>query len=251
MTKLVLVVACAAVVGGLSALAQSGEVLPEKITLLVDVNLPVSDAVGEIVQPVKAGTEVKLESLNGEKVKVTHGLGEGLIEISKTDFAQRVAAVDAQEKARQAENGAPVIQERQNGAVALPSESQSEENAQNKPRTEVEVQESTQQQYGGIARVTAADLTAFYESNELNAERELRGKNVVVIGEVRNVSKSIWGIPYVSMDGSGMWSVYCSFPRQAADLLANLNRGQAIAVRGKVGFKMMDTVALDDCELVE
>ncbi len=65
---------------------------PEKVTLLVDAELPVVAAVIPSVQPVKAGTEVSVKSAQDGKVKVAYGLGEGWVNIESTDFAKRPAA---------------------------------------------------------------------------------------------------------------------------------------------------------------
>jgi len=53
-------------------------VLLSEITVLVDAELPVPFAVSESVQPIQAGTKVKVKSVHGEQVKVRYGVGEGL-----------------------------------------------------------------------------------------------------------------------------------------------------------------------------
>lgn len=75
-------------------------VLPSEITVLVDAELPVPFAVSESVQPIQAGTKVKVKSVHGEQVKVSYGVGEGLLSIAKTDFAER--ASDARKEAHKA-----------------------------------------------------------------------------------------------------------------------------------------------------
>jgi len=89
-----------------SSYAQPAIVLPEKITLFADVALPVPAAVVPAVQPVKAGTEVFVKSIHGEKVKIAYGLGEGLVDVGNTDFVKRaeeaqVAAAQIQAAAQQ------------------------------------------------------------------------------------------------------------------------------------------------------
>jgi hypothetical protein len=73
---------------------------PRKVTLLVDVMLPVPFAVSDdIQQPVSAGTEVSVKSVHGQQLKIAYGAGEGLVELATTDFASRpreVAPVEPQ-----------------------------------------------------------------------------------------------------------------------------------------------------------
>lgn len=205
--------------------AQLCATLPEKVTILVDAEFPVPFAVIQSVQPVKSGSEVILKSVNGDTLQVVYGVGEAMIATSDTDFAERLAKVQEEGRiaAQSKQASAPQVTQPQNPM----------------PKRE------------GPARVTTETLTAFYESNELNAEREMRGKTVVVVGKIRSVDKSIWGVPYIAMDGARFWSVQCFFPREDTALLASLSKGQVVAINGKVGMKLMSTVSLDNCSLVE
>jgi hypothetical protein len=204
--------------------AQLCATLPEKVTILVDAEFPVPFAVVQSVQPVKSGSEVILKSLAGDKLRVVYGVGEAMIAASDTDFAERLAKV--QEEARIAAQSKP---------ASTPQATQSQDVVRYEQ---------------GPARLTVEALTAFYDANELNAQRELKGKLIVVAGKIRSVDKSIWGVPYIAMDGSRFWSVQCFFPRNAAPLLASLVKGQSVAIQGKVNMNLMSVVTLDDCSLV-
>ena len=70
-------------------MAQQVQHLPEKVTLLVDAELPVPFAVVDAIQPVKAGTEVFLKGVHGDKVKVAHGVAEGYLHYTHTDYEKR------------------------------------------------------------------------------------------------------------------------------------------------------------------
>lgn len=63
--------------------------LPEKVTLLVDSELPVPFAVVDSFQPVRAGTEVNVKGVSGGQVRIAYGVGEGLVSMQHTDFAER------------------------------------------------------------------------------------------------------------------------------------------------------------------
>jgi hypothetical protein len=75
--------------------AQQLDVLPAKITIFVDASLPVPFAVVPALQPVKAGSEVLVRSVQGDKVKIAYGVGEGLVDISSTDFIKQAEAARA------------------------------------------------------------------------------------------------------------------------------------------------------------
>ncbi len=77
------------------SVAQQLDVLPAKITIFVDASLPVPFAVAPALQPVKAGSEVLVRSVQGDKVKIAYGVGEGLVDISSTDFLKRAEAAQA------------------------------------------------------------------------------------------------------------------------------------------------------------
>jgi flagellar biosynthesis GTPase FlhF len=66
-----------------------GAALPAKVTLLTDIQLPVPFAVHDIIQPVKAGSEVQVITVAGDKIKIAHGIGEGFVQIAQTDFTER------------------------------------------------------------------------------------------------------------------------------------------------------------------
>lgn len=113
----------------LQVYAQKAQVLPRQITILTEVTLPVPAAVVESVQLVKAGTKVDVKSVQGEKVKVAYGLGEGMVDIAKTDFIERAAEAEkASEEAAKirASKPEPVVPMPETQAVAT-SASQSDE----------------------------------------------------------------------------------------------------------------------------
>jgi hypothetical protein len=205
----------------------------------VDAQFPVPAAVVEMVQPVKSGSEVNVKTVIGDKIRVTYGLGEALVNISDTDFAQRLKVYEE----------AAAEQERQQRIRAAQEATEERSAPKDNPFSDSALQLAGEQ-FENILRIDTARFTAFYEANELNAERELKGKMIVLTGKVSSVDKSIWGVPYVAMDGAGMWRVQCFFPKEDAGRLAALTKGQTIAVRGKVGFKLMMSIALQDCGLV-
>jgi hypothetical protein len=97
-------------------------VLPTKVTLNADCILPIPFAVSESVLPVKAGTEVRVKSLHGDKIKVSHGVGEGMVQITDTDFAARLPQAKAEAEAARAKSEAARVAAAQAAARATPEQ---------------------------------------------------------------------------------------------------------------------------------
>jgi tRNA_anti-like len=97
--------------------------------------------------------------------------------------------------------------------------------------------------------VTANELTAAYESNEIAADATFKGERVNISGRVNNVGTDILGSPYVLLaDESHIFGVQALFPRDKKDSLMYLSKGHNITVRCRVDGKFMNVIA-KDCEL--
>ncbi len=115
------------------------DVVPREVKVLVDVELPVPFAVTESVQPVKAGTQVRVKSVHGKQVKVAHGVGEGVVDIAKTDFMERSAVA-----AKQAAEEARILAEREAEQKKIEAERRkaARNAARNSPRGKIEFEQS-------------------------------------------------------------------------------------------------------------
>lgn len=119
--------------------------------------------------------------------------------------------------------------------------------------------EMTQAQKDSIAKaekeeikkntINAADLTSFYEQNEVKADNELKGKTFYVKGVINDVGKDIMGKIYVTLKGHEMFNqVQCYFDN--ADAAAKLNKGATVTFKGTCNGLMIN-VLMKECELYE
>lgn len=78
----------------IGAHGQPGLTFPAKVTLLLDVELPIPFSVTDAVQPVKAGSEVSVIKKADDSIKISYGLGEGFVPFSHTDFAEQAKQME-------------------------------------------------------------------------------------------------------------------------------------------------------------
>jgi hypothetical protein len=96
--------------------------------------------------------------------------------------------------------------------------------------------------------VPAKTLMADYKANEIRADGTYKGRLVETKGIVRDVKRNILGNLYVTM-GTGatfeLPAVQCFCAEGSAPRAAQLNRGDAISVRGRVDGLMMNVLVRD------
>lgn len=95
--------------------------------------------------------------------------------------------------------------------------------------------------------ISADDLSARYEENEVAADRAYKGRRVAVSGTIDRVGKDILNTMYVVLEGSRL-DVQCMFGDEYETALANLSKGQRVTLVGEVQGKMMNVI-LRDCAL--
>jgi predicted NBD/HSP70 family sugar kinase len=103
-----------------------------------------------------------------------------------------------------------------------------------------------------LVKVSAEDLIAAYDKNEVKADNKYKGKWVEVSGIVANVAKDLTDDAYIVV-GTGkefeVIEVQCTFSdKKKAKAAADLDKGEKVKVRGFVKGKLMN-VQLEDCEL--
>lgn len=102
------------------------------------------------------------------------------------------------------------------------------------------------------ARYTAKEVYSKYESNEIAADSEFKGKTIEVTGKVNKIGTSLFGNPYVDMkaDTYGFNLLQFDFSKNDLDKLATLKEDQTITIRAKcTGWSVM-FVYFDDGEIV-
>ena len=111
----------------------------------------------------------------------------------------------------------------------------------------------------------ARQVVALYESNEVQADSLLKGKPILIRGQIERVAKDILDTPYITIGGSesriGM--VQCLFTKYAGfgtngDLLGpiqetalrNLRPGQQVFLAGRVKGKLLNVI-VEGCLIVK
>lgn len=97
-------------------------------------------------------------------------------------------------------------------------------------------------------KITAADLTAAYESNEVKADQTYKEKTADITGTVDNVGVS-FGSTYVVLSSGKEYSIIgiqCFFKDKAEiDKVAELKKGDKVTIQGIIDGESMNVVVKD------
>jgi hypothetical protein len=99
--------------------------------------------------------------------------------------------------------------------------------------------------------ITAGELYAAYEANQVAADAQYKDKILKVTGVVDSIGKDILDTPYITLTSGGkyeMWGVQCMFDEKYEPELAKLTKGQTVTVQGKCDGYLVN-VLLRDCAL--
>lgn len=97
--------------------------------------------------------------------------------------------------------------------------------------------------------ITAKNLTANYEANEVKADENYKGKTFYVEGTVTDIKKDILDDIYVVLEGNEMFrDVQCFFDDK--NTASQLQKGMRVTFQGKCDGLMMN-VLMKNCVLVE
>lgn len=96
--------------------------------------------------------------------------------------------------------------------------------------------------------ITAKDLFAAYDANEIAAEQRFKNARVRVDGIIDDIGTDLLGTPYITLKASDFWSVQAMFPRSAKSQLASLAKGRPQTVRCESVSKL-GNVILRNCSL--
>lgn len=98
-----------------------------------------------------------------------------------------------------------------------------------------------------VADLTAAQLLAEYDENSVAADRKYEGKVVRVSGVLQNIGEDLLGKLYITLDtGNPISSVQCFLDDAYVDQVAELKKGQGVAVKGVCKGKTIN-ILLEDC----
>jgi len=97
--------------------------------------------------------------------------------------------------------------------------------------------------------ITAKNLTANYEANEVQADENFKGKTFFVEGTVSDIKKDIMDDIYVTLEGDEMFrQVQCFFDDK--NTASQLQKGMRVTFQGKCDGLMMN-VLMKNCVLVD
>ncbi len=101
--------------------------------------------------------------------------------------------------------------------------------------------------------VSASDLFAAFQENEIAADEKYTGKPVKVAGTINSInSKSGLTSANILLDVEGMFflgCVQCNFNSENAKVLANVEKGQAVTIVGTCNGLSLYNVIISACEL--
>ena len=92
--------------------------------------------------------------------------------------------------------------------------------------------------------ITATDLAAEFEANEVRAESKYKGEKYRVSGKITGIGKEILGKPYLIIDNK----VQAVFEKGAEAAIARYDKGMQVTGNCEVGGKLV-YVHLRDCSL--
>jgi len=103
--------------------------------------------------------------------------------------------------------------------------------------------------------IYAPELTSLYDSNEVKADDEYKGKIIVVKGMLEKVEKDFRGTPTVVLRGKEYNQVTCAAPsasqrEKIASLPDPTYKRKVTWLKGRVRGKQLWYVMLDDCEVL-
>ena len=107
----------------------------------------------------------------------------------------------------------------------------------------IEKEVSEQEANQPAIQVSATQLYADYEANEIAADQKYKGKVLVVSGTIGDIAKDIADDIYVTLKGDDViGDVQCFFSEAHTSTAAQLQKGQKITVKGKCDGKMMNVI---------
>ena len=86
-------------------------------------------------------------------------------------------------------------------------------------------------------RVSAAQLSAEYQSNESAADEKYKGKVILVTGVISKIYRGFLYTPYVELEAG----VRCNFSDNEDAVMLALSEGQTVSMKGR-GDRMLSSI---------
>lgn len=105
--------------------------------------------------------------------------------------------------------------------------------------------------YANAVVITAEDLFAAYDTNEVAADNKYKGKELKITGTIKDIGKDILDDTYITLDtGNLIYSVQCYFKNSQLDAVAELAKNQTVTLVGKCDGQSMNVI-LKNCVIIE
>lgn len=100
-----------------------------------------------------------------------------------------------------------------------------------------------------VIEISARDLFAAYEENEVAADQKYKGKKLKVTGTIKDFGTNILDDSYITLETEEYFlSIQCYFKESELDKVTNLSKGQTITLIGVCDGMSMNVV-IENCEI--
>jgi hypothetical protein len=98
-------------------------------------------------------------------------------------------------------------------------------------------------------RTTAKNYDSAYEANEIAADRDFKGKKILLSGTIDSIEKDFTDSSFITLRSSGLMGVHAQLSKQSAEKAASFTKGQHLYLVCDGGGRVVSVATLDNCEL--
>lgn len=106
-----------------------------------------------------------------------------------------------------------------------------------------------------IIMYSASTILSEYDANEVKADKQFRGKKIQVYGVVRDIKRNVLNNIYVTIQPSliedPLYGIHCFFDESDADIVAEIQQGDAIMLEGIGGPRGIFNPTIHHCKMIE
>jgi len=101
-------------------------------------------------------------------------------------------------------------------------------------------------------QISAKSLKAYYDNNEVSADRYFKGRMIEVKGKIRSIKKDFLGtvIIYLDTGTEGFMDVMCRLNKEGENEAAQKNVGDIVAFRGIGAGMTLGSPVVNKCDFV-
>lgn len=97
--------------------------------------------------------------------------------------------------------------------------------------------------------ISAREYDAAYEANEIAADKDFKGKKILLSGTIDSIEKDFTDSGIIMLRGSGLMGVRAQLSKQSTEKAASFSKGQHLYLVCNGGGRVVSIANLDDCEL--